>query len=93
MFEGEVDETFHEREVDAGARRVVGKRDDDDARLDARPLPRFDQSTKEVVTGIVGTRPGVNHRHGDDVRTGETRTGQVNRITRRGHDGRVARTE
>ena len=93
VFEREVDESRHEREVHARARRVVRERTDQDARLHLGALPGGDQSREEVVARIVRRGTGVEHRHRDDRRAGEARTGQVDRIARTRHQRAVAGTE
>ena len=92
-FEGEGDESLHEGEVDARARRVVRKRDDDHPRLDLRPFPSGEQSLEEVVAGVVLAHPWVVHRHGDDGRAREAGARQVDRIARGRHDRGVPRAE
>ena len=85
VLPGEVDDALHEREVDRRGRRVVREREDDDAWLRLRALPRLFEVREQILVGA--------HRHAGDRRTGKDRRVNVDRIARARHEGRVTRFE
>ena len=85
VLAGEVDHALHEREVDARGRRVVREREDDHLRPRPRVLPGLEQVLEEVV---LRTEADVA-----DLRAGEERPPDVDRVRRARHHRGVARAE
>ena len=82
---GEVHDPLHEIQIDAGRRRVVGERQEDDAGLGPRVLPALPQHLTEIVADRQG--------HLTDLRSREERSVEVDGVRRGRNQDRVTGLE